>query len=75
MKFPIAYEAAIGDNLDMRMLLMTLMMGASSSFMTPTGYQTVSDPVESRFALSISLSFSHWWREIENKRSRKQKRG
>lgn len=38
--FPIAYEAALDANLDFRPILYILMMGASASFMTPTGYQT-----------------------------------
>eukprot|EP00038_Savillea_parva_P002966 m.119506 g.119506 ORF g.119506 m.119506 type:complete len:740 (+) comp11022_c0_seq2:396-2615(+) len=38
--FPIAYDAAHSVNADFRPFMYLLMMGASASFMTPTGYQT-----------------------------------
>eukprot|EP00051_Salpingoeca_urceolata_P005653 m.75449 g.75449 ORF g.75449 m.75449 type:complete len:271 (+) comp14482_c0_seq2:1607-2419(+) len=38
--FPIAFSAAADTGLDFRPFMFLLMMGASSSYMTPTGYQT-----------------------------------
>nr|AOW69289.1 pink-eyed dilution-like 2 [Hartaetosiga gracilis] len=38
--FPVAFSAATELELDFRPFLFLLMMGASASFMTPTGYQT-----------------------------------
>ena len=38
--FPIAYQAAQDVGQDFRIFMYLLMMGASASFMTPTGYQT-----------------------------------
>ena len=38
--FPIAYQAAQDVQQDFRIYMYLLMMGASASFMTPTGYQT-----------------------------------
>ncbi|EGD83649.1 TrkA-C [Salpingoeca rosetta] len=38
--FPVAFQAAMDLEEDFFPLLLLLMMGASSSFMTPTGYQT-----------------------------------
>eukprot|EP00043_Microstomoeca_roanoka_P012033 m.115452 g.115452 ORF g.115452 m.115452 type:complete len:723 (-) comp15370_c3_seq1:99-2267(-) len=38
--FPVAYQAALDLDVDFFPLLLLLMMGASASFLTPTGYQT-----------------------------------